>query len=60
MPDTKNNSNETLNMDTRTRSFIYFAQLSKQQVFNLYQIYVFDFKLFNYGMEGYGELNQFV
>ena len=60
MADTNNDRNETVNIDTRTRSFIYFAQLSKQQVSDLYQMYAFDFKLFNYDVAGYGKINQIV
>ena len=57
---TKTDGQETVNMDTRTRSFIYFSQLNKQQVSKLYQMYAFDFKLFNYDVDGYGEINQMV
>ena len=56
----KTDRQETVNMGTRTKSFIYFSQLSKQQVSKLYQMYAFDFKLFNYDVKGYGEINQIV
>ena len=42
-----------------SRSLMYFSQLSKQQIDQLYGIYYFDLKLFNYDVdEYYGVIDQ--
>ena len=53
--DTKKYRNESVNADTRT--LFYFSQLSKQQRSNLYEMYYFDFKLFDYDAEMYGDID---
>ena len=53
--DTKKYRSESVNADTRT--LFYFSQLSKQQRSNLYEMYYFDFQLFDYDAEIYGEID---
>ena len=52
---TKKYGNELVYTDTRT--LFYFSQLSKQQRSNLYEMYYFDFELFNYDAEIYGAID---
>ena len=54
--DTKTYGNEPANAETRT--LFYFSQLSKQQRSKLYDMYYFDFKLFDYDAEMYGEIDK--
>ena len=37
---------------------MYFSQLNKQQMDKLYDMYAFDFKLFNYDVDIYEEIDQ--
>jgi len=44
--------------DTRSQSIIYFSQLSKRQMLELSEMYALDFKLFDYDMQKYREINE--
>ena len=43
--------------DKTIRSMHYFRQLNKKQIKDLYQMYFFDFKLFDYDINRYFEIH---
>ena len=44
--------------DNTLRSMRYFKELSKKQIQDLYKMYYFDFKLFDYDITRYFEINK--
>ena len=44
--------------DTKSKSMIYFSQLSKRQMLELSEMYALDLRLFDYDMQKYSEINE--
>ena len=48
----------TSKQDTKSRSIMYFSQLSKLQIRKLFEMYAFDFELFDYDADEYFQINE--
>lgn len=57
--DNANKSNHDYDSEDNTiRSMSYFKELSKKQIEDLYKMYFFDFKLFDYDITRYFEIHE--